>query len=162
MSTPDPQSPAGPGREPTEEELRAYEEQMAAYEEQLASMPVEQLIVSSISQLLQVGGMRAGLAPGTEGQRDPAQLRLVIEAVSALKPIIADALGPNVSQVDQALAQLQRAYAQIAGTGAGSGAQTVPTGGASAPGGAPAGPSPAQPDQPGPAQSSGRLWVPGQ
>jgi hypothetical protein len=141
----------------TEEELRAaYEAQL---EEQLKTLRVEDVVVQTIVTLVNLGGRRAGLAPGTEAERDPEQLRLAIEGARALLGLIEAELGPDGAAIRDALSQLQLAYAQLAGGPAAGG----PEGGPAAPQDpAPAGATdPAQPGT-GPAQSSGRLWVPGQ
>jgi hypothetical protein len=134
----------------SEEELRAaYEAQL---EEQLRTLRVEDVVVQTIVTLVNLGGRRAGLAPGTEDEQDPEQLRLAIEGARALLGLIEDQLGPDGAAIREALSQLQMAYAQLAG-----GAPGAPGGGSVPPaGGGPAG------GQPGPGQSSGRLWVPGQ
>jgi hypothetical protein len=137
----------------SEEELRAaYEQQL---EEQLRTLRVEDVIVQTIVTLVNLGGRRAGLAPGTEGERDPEQLRLSIEGARALFGLIETELGPDAAAIRDALSQLQMAYAQLAGAS--------PAGGGEGQGGG-GQPGPEQPGQqgPGPAQSSGRLWVPGQ
>jgi hypothetical protein len=136
-------------RQPTEEELRAYAAQL---EEQMRQLRVEDVLVQTIVTLVNLGGRRAGLAPGTESERDPEQLRLAIEGARALLPLIEDQLGPDGTAIREALSQLQIAYSQIA-----SGA--APPAAAGGEGGAPEG---EKPGGPGPAQSSGRLWVPGQ
>jgi hypothetical protein len=101
--------------------------------------------------LLNLGGRKAGLSPGTEGERDPEQVRQAVEGVRALLPVVEPLLGQDAPQIREALSQLQLAYAQIAGQGA------------PEPSGTPSGEEPpANPEDPGPAQSSGRLWVPGQ
>jgi hypothetical protein len=133
----------------SEEELRAaYEQQL---EEQLRTLRVEDVIVQTIVTLVNLGGRRAGLAPGTEAERDPEQLRLAIEGARALLGLIEADLGPDGAAIRDALSQLQMAYAQLAG------GESGPEGGA-----APEGGAPQQPGGKGPAQSSGRLWVPGQ
>jgi hypothetical protein len=139
-------------RQPTEEELRAYAEQL---EEQMRQLRVEDVVVQTIVTLVNLGGRRAGLAPGTEGERDPEQLRLAIEAARALLPLIEPQLGPDGKAIRDALSQLQMAYVQLTGSHAagGEGGQP-PSGDEGAPG--------EQPQAPGPAQASGRLWVPGQ
>jgi hypothetical protein len=76
--------------------------------------------------------------------------------VRALLPLVEPQLGADAAQLRQALSQLQLAYAQ--GTGSQPGGPG-PQGGA---GGAPQEPAPDEQQGPGPAQSSGRLWVPGQ
>lgn len=139
----------------SEEELRAaYEAQL---EEQLKSLRVEDVVVQTIVTLVNLGGRRAGLAPGTESERDPEQLRLAIEGARALLGLIEAELGPDGAAIREALSQLQLAYTQLAG-----GAQPAREGGPAAPQD-PAG-QPTDPAQPGggPAQSSGRIWIPGQ
>jgi hypothetical protein len=139
----------------TEEELRAaYEAQL---EEQLKTLRVEDVVVQTIVTLVNLGGRRAGLAPGTESERDPGQLRLAIDGARALLGLIEAELGPDGAAIRDALSQLQLAYAQLAGGPppageAGPGAPQDPAAGAT---------DPAQPGA-GPAQSSGRIWIPGQ
>jgi hypothetical protein len=133
----------GQAREPTEEEVRA------ALEAEMKRISVDDVVLQTVVSLVNLAGRRAGLAPGSEDERDLQQLRSAIDAVSALLPVlernaeIAKGLGP----VRDALSQLQMAYAQLAGE--------VPEPG-----------EPTEPKQPddkdkGPARSSGRLWVPG-
>lgn len=136
--------------QPTEQELRA------AYEAELKKLKVEDVLVQTVVSLLNLGGRKAGLAPGTEDERDPEQLRLAIEGARALLPLVEPVLGSDVGQVRDILSQLQIAYASQRGE-------------APATGGEPAqeppkqeGPEPAQEPGPGPAQKSGRLWIPGQ
>jgi hypothetical protein len=134
----------------SEEELRAaYEQQL---EEQLRTLRVEDVIVQTIVTLVNLGGRRAGLAPGTEDERDPEQLRLAIEGARALLGLIESELGPDGAAIRDALSQLQMAYAQLSGAGGGG-----PEGGAPD-----SGTQEQQPGGAGRAQSSGRLWVPGQ
>jgi hypothetical protein len=135
----------------SEEELRAaYEAQL---EEQLKQLRVEDVLVQTIVTLVNLGGRRAGLAPGTETERDPEQLRLAIEGARALLGLIEAELGPDGKAIRDALSQLQVAYAQLAGGGGAPGGEGGPEGGTPPQGGA---------GGTGPAQSSGRLWVPGQ
>jgi hypothetical protein len=131
------------GRPPTEEELQA------AYEAQIKRVRIEDVIVQTVVSLINLGGRKAGLAPGTEDERDPAQVKAAVEACRALLPQVEDSLGPDLPKVRDALSQLQLAYARMAGE------QPPP------PGEEPAA-EPEQTEGPGPAQSSGRLWVPGQ
>jgi len=138
------------GAPPTEEELRA------AYEAELQRIHVDDVLLQTVVSLLNLGGRRAGLAPGTEQERDLEQVRSAIEGVRALLPLVEPTLGPDAAQLRQALSQLQIAYAQ--GT-AGGPDEPDPEGG---PGGAPQDPAPEDQTGPGPAQRSGRLWVPGQ
>ena len=143
MSQQDPQ-----GRPPTEEELRA------AYEQQLKQLRVEDVIVQTVVSLINLAGRKAGLAPGTEDEADREQLRMAIESVRALLPLVEEQLGPDGAAVRDALSQLQLAYTRMPGEGVAGGSHEDPAGGETPPQEGSQGP--------GPAQSSGRLWVPGQ
>jgi hypothetical protein len=181
--------------QPSEEELRA------AYEAEIKRLRVEQVLLENIVSLVNLGMRRTGLSPGTEDERDPAQVRLAIEAVRALTPLLEQVAPAQATAIKDALSQLQLAFVRIGGAGqeagapgapesgspagagpGGSGRQApgpggqaperggqAPGGGGQAPGGggqAPGGgrpePEPPKPGEPGPAQRSGRLWVPGQ
>lgn len=196
MSTPPP--------EPTEEQLRA------AYEEEIKRIRVEHVLFDGLVTLVNLGMRRSGLMPGTEAERDPAQVRLAIEAVRAHMPLVESVAPEQAAPIRDALSQLQLAYVRIGGQAPPEGSVAAPPSspapggsapggsapgrsapggaapggaapGGSAPGGgagtprpaagapAPAGDSaapaapaaPPKPGEPGPAQRSGRLWVPG-
>ena len=135
----------GRERQPTEEELRA------AYEAELKRVRVDDVLVQTVLSLISLGGRKAGLAPGSEDERDPEQLRQAIEGARTLLPLVEPVLGPEAAKVRDAVSQLQLAYARIAREPAEPGEPP------------PQAPREAeQPPGPGPAQSSGRLWVPGQ
>jgi hypothetical protein len=166
MSTPPP--PSGP---PNEEELRAL------YEEQMRRLRVEDILMNSVVDLINQGMRRTGLAQGYENERDAAQVRLAIESVRALMPVVESVAPQQMSGLRDAVSQLQLAYVQIGGTapqpggatsGSGSTGPAGPEGGSpGGPGTPPAEPASPQPPAPkpgeaGPAQQSGRLWIPGQ
>jgi hypothetical protein len=138
-----------PPQQPTEEELRA------AYEEQLKQIKVDDVLVQTVLSLINLGSLRAGVVPGNEAEADPQQLRQAIEGVRALLPLIEPALGPDASQIRDAVSRLQMEYARLAGAATAPPAQEQPA--------APEGGEEQQPkpEGPGPAESSGRLWVPG-
>ncbi len=151
---------------PTEEELRA------AYEAEIKKIRVEQILLENVVTLVNLGMRRTGLAPGTEGERDPEQVKLAIEAIRSLVPLLERSAPQQIGPIRDALSQLQMAYVRIGGGGAAP-AQDEPAAGAAsmskgddAAGAAgpasPSEPAPPNPDEPGPAQRSGRLWVPGQ
>lgn len=148
MTDADPTATAtGPaGREPTEEELRA------ALEEELKRIRVSDVLIQTVVTLINLAGRRLGLAPGSADELDLVQAREAIDAVRALVPIVERSEGEVLAPVKDALAQLQLAYARAAGEG---GASEPP------PDGPPEQPKEGDPGGPGPAQSSGRLWVPG-
>jgi hypothetical protein len=152
-------------REPSEEELRA------AWEEQLRSLTPADVILQAVVSLINLAGRRLGVEPGTEGERDLAQVGDAIDGARALVPILERGeAGPTLAPVREAISALQLEYAKLAGASKGAAAPDA-TGGsggaADARGGPPAPPAPEAPPQnpgsegPGPAQRSGRLWVPG-
>jgi hypothetical protein len=152
--------PPGSEREPSEEELRA------AYEEQIKKIRVEHIVLENVVTLVNLGMRRTGLAPGTEAERDPDQVALAIESVRALLPMLEQSAPQQVSQIREALSQLQLAFVKIGGQPAAPGPQ-APGDSASGSGEEPAAgdePQPERPasEEPGPAQRSGRLWIPGQ
>jgi hypothetical protein len=129
-------------------------------------------VLQTAVSLINLGGRRAGLAPGSEDERDLAQVELAIEGVRALMPLIerSGLAGPQeLAPLRDAVAQLQLAYARLRSEGdapaggegegpPGPGGAGTGEGAAATPGKEPGG----KPEQPGgPAQSSGRLWVPG-
>ncbi|MFL5817950.1 MAG: DUF1844 domain-containing protein [Conexibacter sp.] len=150
MSAQDPTGGPGEGQQPTEEEMRA------ALEEELKRVRVEQVVTEATVSILNVAVLRAGLVPGSEGEQDLGQTRMGIEAVRALMPLVEQSLGAEQARpIRDALSQLQMAYVRAVGE-----ADAPPQGEQ------PAEPSPGEepprPEGTGPAQRSGRLWVPGQ
>jgi hypothetical protein len=151
------------GEQPTEEELRA------AYEEEIRKIRVEQVLLEHVVTLINLGMRRTGLAPGTDGERDPAQVHLAIEAVRSMLPLIEQIAPQQVKPIRDALSQLQLAFVRIGGQAgepeappesAAQAPDTPPGAGAQAP---PASGEPeAGAEGAGPAQRSGRLWIPGQ
>src|SRR5205807_10106002 len=127
---------------------------------------VEQLLLENVVTLLNLGMRRTGLAPGTEDERDVDQVRVAIESVRAVLPLLESSAPQHVGPIRDALSQLQMAFVRIGGSGEGAPAADQPA--PEAPGArqeqptAPGETSPPQPGEPGPAQRSGRLWIPGQ
>ncbi len=172
MSTQEaPQSATGL-EQPSEEQMRA------AYEAELSRLTSADVVLQATVSLLNIGARRLGLVGGPEGpgaqqppERDLEQVRDAIDAVRGLMPVIERRAPQEARALREALSQLQMAYAREAQAGA---PTQAPPGepdppadapGAGGPQGAPAGRPPAgqiggKPG-PGPAESSGRLWVPG-
>lgn len=162
--------------QPSEEELRA------AYEEQIKQVRIEHVLLDNAVMMVNLGMRRTGLMPGTEAERDVGQVQLAIESVRALMPMLESAVPEQAKQIRQALSQLQMAYVQLGGSepagqgaGAAEGASTGQGSGSEPGSGSPKDeqgtgttepasqqPPAANPAEPGPAQRSGRLWVPGQ
>jgi len=180
-----PSDPSSGGRPPSEEELRA------AYEAEIKKIRVEQIVLEQVVTLVNLGMRRTGLAPGTEDERDLGQVRLAIEAIRVQLPLLQQASPEQIGPIRDALSQLQMAFVRLGGStpgdaasasGPGEGATVpdsgpgasppaaapAPAPGSGAAGAAPSGPAPAEPqpggpgEEPGPAQRSGRLWIPGQ
>ncbi len=205
MSTGNPQGdPLGAGAPMSEEELRA------AYEAELKKIRVEQVLLENVVSLINLGMRRTGLSPGTEDERDLAQVRVAIDSIRALLPVVERSAAAQAGPIRDALSQLQMAFVKLGGTpespggepepgrepsggaggsepgpggpgsgpggpgsgpggpGSGPGGPGSGPGGPGSPGSGPgtpgSGPEPAEPKpgEPGPAQRSGRLWVPGQ
>ncbi len=142
--------------EPSEEELRA------AYEAEMSRITSADMILQAAVSLLNIGGYRLGLSSAQDqppGQaRDLEQVRDAIDGARALLPILERTQPNELRPLRDALSQLQMAYAREAGTGA----PTDPAGAEANPAenqGTPA--TAGKPEGPGPAESSGRLWVPG-
>jgi hypothetical protein len=157
---------AGTGAEPSEEELRA------SYEAELGRITSTDMIVQAVVSLLNIAAHRLGpqTPDGGDGaaapqQRDMEQVRDAIDAVRALLEILERRIPAEVRPLRDGLSRLQMAYASEVRAEA-PGATDAP---AAAPAGAAgAAPAPAGTDgnknpknEPGPAESSGRLWVPG-
>ena len=163
--------PSGQAGQPSEEELRA------AYEAELSRISSADMILQAAVSLLNLGGRRLGLAPGSEGERDLEQVRDAVDGVRALLGILERSVpAQELRPLRDALSQLQMAYAREAQAGATAdpsaqrpaGEQGAPAAqgmpGSPAAGDKPDAPSPSSSeDKPGagPAESSGRLWVPG-
>ena len=148
-------------------EPQLSEEQIRQIEAEMERITVDDVLLQTLVTLLNLAARKGGLAtpPGEQGPKpDLEQMRQAIDGARAILPLVeqrhADQLGP----VRDTLSQLQMAYSQLRGQGGGGeppSGEGEGEGGGDGGGGTP----PEGPDQPGgrgPAQSSGRLWVPGQ
>jgi hypothetical protein len=171
---------AGPGQpeQPSEEELRA------AYEAELSRISSADMMLQAAVSLLNIGSFRLApkqMPPGAGEQAPPSvrsddleQVRDAIDGVRALLEILERRIPGELRPLRDALSQLQMAYAREAQT-SGAPAQSAPPQPPPA-----AGEPQTQTDDPsaagqrqaespgadgkpgpGPAESSGRLWVPG-
>jgi hypothetical protein len=96
-------------RQPSEEELRAR------LEEELRRITVREVLVQTVVSLVNLAGQRLGLAEETRELKDLDQVRMAIDAVRALLPLIEEQDPEQVRPVRDALSQLQIAYAREAG-----------------------------------------------
>ncbi len=168
-TAPDASAPGAAPGAPTEEELRA------AYEGELSRLTTTDLIAQAVVSLLNLGARRMAPAPGdatdpvgadrldrdpAHPQRDLAQARDAIDAVRALLEILERSVPQEVKPLRDALSQLQMAYAREVAPGArAAAAEAAEAAGSGAEDQQP--PAQEGPKGPGPAESSGRLWVPG-
>ena len=142
-------------REFSEEELRQIEAEME-------KISVDDVLLQTLVTLLNLAARKAGLArtpspPTQEGPpADLDQMRQAIEGARALMPLLEPRHHDQLGPVRDTLSQLQVAYSQLS--------RQAPAEGE--PGddekGAPEQQEPPKAGDPGPAQQSGRLWVPGQ
>jgi len=126
----------------TEEELRQIEAEMER-------LTADDVLIQTLVTLINLGARKAGLAtpPGEEGPaRDLEQTRQAIDGARAILPLLEERHGAQLAAVKDALSRLQMAYVQL------SGGEAPPA----------VEPETPKPGEAGPAQSSGRLWVPGQ
>src|SRR5579859_3720100 len=103
------EEPIEEAREPTEDELRA------AYEAQIKRLRVEHVVMETVVTLANLGMRRTGLAPGTEDERDPEQVRMAIEAIRGLMPLVDQVAPDQAKAIRDALSQLQLAFVRIGG-----------------------------------------------
>jgi hypothetical protein len=175
MSTQTDDSQIGQPNEPGQPgEDDRYDDQRAAYEAELSRITTADMALQAAVSLLNIGAHRMGLvaAPDSEGavrggsERDLEQVRDAIDAVRGLLPVLERRSPQDVRPLRDALSQLQMAYTRELKSAA---AAPTATGEQGAPTAEPAQPTPDPPSAggqseksgPGPAESSGRLWVPG-
>jgi hypothetical protein len=134
----------------TEEELRQLEAEMER-------ITVDDVLIQTTVTLLNLGARKSGLGASDPSKPAPEpdweQVRQAIDGARALLPLLEPRHAAQLGPIRDTLSRLQMAYAQKAG---GAAAAAPREGRADAPA------EQAQPAGPGPAQSSGRLWIPGQ
>ena len=123
-------------RQPSEEEIRALEAEME-------KLTVDDVVLQTLVTLLNLGARKAGVVEGT--QADLPQVKQAIDGARALLPLVEPRHGQELGPVRDALSRLQMLYVQQSGGEAPPAAEEKPA-----------------ESGPGPAQQSGRLWVPGQ
>jgi hypothetical protein len=133
------------------------EEEMRQLEAEMERITVDDVLIQTTVTLLNLAARKAGLGapPGEAPAADWEQVRQAIEGARALLPLLESRHTEQLGPVRDTLARLQMVYAQRAG-----GQPAPPSESAPQEPGKPG--EPEQPEGPGPAQTSGRLWVPGQ
>jgi hypothetical protein len=124
------------------------EEELRALEAEMEKLTVDDVLLQTLVTLINLGARKAGLAapPGEEPpKRDLEQVKQAIDGARALLPLLEPRHASELGPVRDALSRLQMAFVQL------SGGETKPA------------EEPPKPQEgAGPAQQSGRLWVPGQ
>ena len=128
------------------------EEELAQLEAEMDKLSPDDILIQALVTLINLGARKAGLAtpPGAEPpKRDLEQTRQAIDGARAIVPVLEARHAAELAGVKDALSRLQMAYVQLSG------------------GEPPAAEEPSRaaaptPEDPGPAQKSGRLWIPGQ
>ncbi len=180
----DPTMQAQPN-DPTTQAQSSEQEMRAAYEAELNRISSSEMILQTAVSLLNIGGRRLGLAPPASAggpsaaagnERDLEQVRDAIDGASALMPILERRMPGELGPLRDAIAQLQVAYAREAQSSADTSSTAAPSATQAPrpeqtsseqteqaqPAAKPEQPADGDPQQgPGPAQASGRLWVPG-
>jgi hypothetical protein len=78
----------------------------------MRTVPVQEVVVSMVQTVFDVGYRRTGLLGGGD-ERDLDQARLAVETVRALVPVLEQVLdGQSMTTLRSALAELQLAYAE--------------------------------------------------
>jgi hypothetical protein len=127
-------------RQFTEEEIRQLEAEMER-------LSVDDVLLQTLVTLINLGARKAGLGapPGEDApKRDLEQTHQAIEGARAILPLVEQRHGAQLGPIKDALSQLQLAYVQLSGKSSEEKSDPI------------------KPGEPGPAQKSGRLWVPGQ
>jgi hypothetical protein len=126
------------------------EEQLRQLEAEMERITVDDVLIQTTVTLLNLAARKSGLGapPGQAPAPDWEQVRQAIEAARALLPLLEARHAEHLGPIRDTLSRLQMAYAQHAGGQPAAAAADAP--------------EPEKPEGPGPAQSSGRLWIPGQ
>ena len=133
------------------------EEELRQLEAEMERITVDDVLIQTTVTLLNLAARKAGLgAPPNQTPPTPApdweQVRQAIEGARALVPLLEQRHTEQLGPIRDTLSRLQMVYAQQAG-----GQPAAPASEQAEPG-----EQQPKPEGPGPAQSSGRLWIPGQ
>ena len=154
MSHEHPDQTSGPQPDPRGGEEQLSEDELRArLEEELKRITVRDVLLQTVVSLVNLAGQRLGLAEGAQDMRDLDQVRMAIEGVRALLPLLEEENPEQVRPIRDALSQLQMVYAREAGGAPPGGGEP---GGGPGPGGGGAPPAPSRP----PGGAQGGLWVP--
>ena len=96
------------------------EEQLAQQlAEELRRLRIEDVLIQTLVTISSIGYRRLGLTEDTKDDRDLQQVKLAIDTMTALTPVLENVVpGELIRDFNQSVASLQLAYAQAAGEGA--------------------------------------------
>jgi hypothetical protein len=123
----------------------------------MRTVPVQDVVVSLVQTVFDVGYRRTGLIGGGADEHDLDQTRLAIETIRALVPVLEQVLVPSsMTKLRGALSELQLAYADA----------TERSAQPASPESGPPPPQPPGPEEPPPAAGGiaperPRIWTPG-
>ena len=93
------------------------EEQLAQQvAEELRRLRIEDVLIQTLITISSIGYRRLGLTEDTKDDRDLQQVRLAIDTMTALTPVLENVVPEElIRDFNQSVANLQLAYAQAAG-----------------------------------------------
>jgi hypothetical protein len=96
------------------------EEQLAReLAEELRRLRIEDVLIQTLITISSIGYRRLGLTDDTKDDRDLQQAKLAIDTMTALTPVLESVVPAElIRDFNQSVANLQLAYAQVAGEGA--------------------------------------------
>ena len=96
------------------------EEQLAQQlAEELRRLRIEDVLIQTLITISSIGYRRLGLTEDTKDDRDLQQVKLAIDTMTALTPVLENVVPAElIRDFNQSVASLQLAYAQAAGEGA--------------------------------------------
>ena len=96
------------------------EEQLARQlAEDLRRLRIEDVLIQTLITVSSIGYRRLGLTEDTKDDRDLQQVKLAIDTMTALTPVLENVVPVElIRDFNQSVASLQLAYAQAAGEGA--------------------------------------------
>ncbi len=96
------------------------EEQLAQQlAEELRRLRIEDVLIQTLITISSIGYRRLGLTEDTKDDRDLQQVKLAIDTMTALTPVLENVVPAElIRDFNQSVASLQLAYAQAASEGA--------------------------------------------
>jgi hypothetical protein len=87
--------------------------------EELRRLRIEDVLIQTLITISSIGYRRLGLTEDTKDDRDLQQVKLAIDTMTALTPVLENVVPEElIRDFNQSVANLQLAYAQAAGEGA--------------------------------------------